>query len=135
MNDKWWCDRTRELQSAADTKNVKKFFSKLKTVYGTLSKGCSPLFDVDGNTLIKETILITERWAQHSDQLLNRQSMISNNAIAEVPQRSVIKELDMAPTLDETITAIKQMSSGKHQVIMAYPLKRTSMVVMNLQQN
>ena len=135
MNDKWCCDRTRELQSAADTKNVKKFFSKRKTVYGTLSKGFSPLFDVDGNTLIKETILITEIWAQHSDQLLNRQSMISNNAIAEVPQRSVIKELDMAPTLDETITAIKQMSSGKHQVIMAYPLKRTSMVVMNLQQN
>ena len=113
MKDKWWCDRTRELQSAADTKNAKKFFSKLKTVYGPSSKGCSPLFDLDGNTAIKETILISERWAQHFDQLLNRQSMISEDAIAQVPQRSVIKELNMPPTFYETITAIKQMSNGK----------------------
>ena len=77
MKDKW-CDRTRELQSAADIKNAKKFFSKLKTVYGPSSKRCSPLFDLDGNTVIKEIILITERWAQHFDQLLNRQSMISD---------------------------------------------------------
>ena len=39
--------------------------------------------------------------------------MISEDAISEVPQRSVIKELDMSPTLDEKITAIKQMSSAK----------------------
>ena len=63
--------------------------------------------------MIKETILVTETWAQHLDQLLNRQSMISEDAIAEVPLRSVIKELDMPPTLDETITAIKQMSIGQ----------------------
>ena len=109
MKDKWWCDRTRELQSAADTKNAKQIFSRLKTVYGTSSKGCSPPFDVDGNTVIKETILITERWAQQFDQLLNRQSLISEDAIAEVTQRSAMKELNMPPTLDETITAIKQM--------------------------
>ena len=43
MKHKWWCDRTKELQSAADTKNAKKFFSELKTVYGPSSKGTSPL--------------------------------------------------------------------------------------------
>ena len=52
MKDKWWCDRTKELQSAADTKNAKKFFSELKTVYGPSSKGTSPLFDLDGRTVI-----------------------------------------------------------------------------------
>ena len=39
--------------------------------------------------------------------------MISEVAIAEVPQRPVIKELDKPPTLDETIKAMKQMSSSK----------------------
>ena len=42
-----------------------------------------------------------------------RQSTISEDAIAEVSQRSVIKELDKLPTVDETIKAIKQLSSGK----------------------
>ena len=95
------------------TKNAKKFFSELKTVSGPSSKGPSPLFDLDGCTVIKEPTLITERWAQHFNQLLNRQSMISEDAIAEVPQSSVIKELDKSPSLDETIKAIKQMSSSK----------------------
>ena len=109
MKDKWWFYRTRELQTAADTKNAKKFFSELKTVHGPSSKSTSPLFDLDGHTMIKEPTLITERWAQH----FNRQSTISEDAIAEVPQRPVIKELDKLPAVDETIKAIKQLSSGK----------------------
>ena len=63
--------------------------------------------------MIKEPTLIKERWAQHFNQLLNRQSTISEDAIAVVPQRQVIKELDKPPTVDETIKAIKQLSSGK----------------------
>ena len=113
MKDKWWCDRPRELQSAADTKNAKKFFSELKPVYGPSSKGTNLPFDLDGHIVIKEPILITERWAQHFNQLLNRQSTISEDAIAEVTQRPVLKELDKLPTVDETIKAIKQLFSGK----------------------
>ena len=96
MKDKWWCDRTRELQSAADTLRIryaKKLFSELKTVYGPSSKETSPFFDLDGHTVITEPSLITERWAQHFNQLLNRQSTISEDAIAEVPQRPVIKAI------------------------------------------
>ena len=113
MKDKWWCDRTRELQTVADTKNAKKFFTELKTVYEPSSKGSIPLFDVDGHTVIKEPTLITERWAQHFNQLLNCQSTISEDAIAEVPQRPVIKELDKLPTVDEPIKVIKRLSSSK----------------------
>ena len=47
------------LQSTGDTKNAKKFFNKLKTVYEPSSKDCSPLFDLDGNTVIKEPTLLT----------------------------------------------------------------------------
>ena len=82
-------------------------------MYGPSSKGTSPLFDLDGNTVIKEPTFITERWAQHSNQLLKRQSTISEDAIAEVSKRPVIKELDKLPTVNETIKAIKQLSSGK----------------------
>ena len=113
MKDKWWCDRSRELQTAADTKNAKKFFSELKTVYGPSSKGTSSLFELDGHTVIKEPTLITERWEHHFNLLLNRQSTISEDAIALEPQRQVIKELEKPPTVDETIKAIKQLSSGK----------------------
>ncbi len=115
MKNNWWIERTRELHAAADAmiKNVKKFFSELKTVYGPSSRGASPLFDMEGQTLIKEPTLITARWAQHLYHLLNRQSSISDEAIDEVPQSPVIKELDTIPTVEETAEAIKQLSSGK----------------------
>ncbi|XP_072049980.1 uncharacterized protein [Amphiura filiformis] len=113
MKDNWWRDRTQELQEAADTKNIKKFFSELKAVYGPSSRGTSPLLDLDGHTVIKEPSLITERWAQHFNQLLNRQSTISEEAIAEIPQSPEIEELDQPPTVEETAKAIKQLSSGK----------------------
>ena len=94
------------------------------------------LFDLDGHTVIKEPTLITERWAQHFNQLLNRQSTISEDAIAVVPQRQVIKELDKPPTVDETIKAIKQLSSGKARGEDGIPAKKcTSIVELNLQQN
>ncbi|PFX28325.1 D-inositol 3-phosphate glycosyltransferase [Stylophora pistillata] len=110
MKDKWWFDRSRELQTAADTKNAKKFFSELKSVYGPPSKGTSPLFDLDGHTVIKEPTPITEKWAQRFNQLLNPQSTISEHAIAEVPQRPVIKELDKPPTVNETNKAMTELT-------------------------
>ena len=113
MKDNWWVERTNELQVAADTNNAKKFFSELKAVYGPSSRGSSPLYDLDGQTLIKEPALITDRWAQHFNLLLNRQSSVSDDAIEEVPQRPVIKELDIIPTAEETAKAIKQLSCGK----------------------
>ena len=72
MKDKCWCDRTKKLQSTGDTNNAKKFFNKLKTVNEPSSKDCSPIVDLDGNTVIKELTLLTSRWAQYFDQLHNR---------------------------------------------------------------
>ncbi|XP_072039554.1 uncharacterized protein [Amphiura filiformis] len=108
MKDNWWRDRTEELQGVADTKNIKKFFSELKAVYGPSSRETSPLLNLDGHTVIKEPSLITERWAQHFNQLLNRQSTISEEAIAEIPQCPVIEELDQPPTVEETVKATKR---------------------------
>ena len=77
----------------------------------------------------------------HNDfnQLLNRQSTISTiseHAIAEVPQRPVIKELDKPPTVNETNKAMtSKCIAAKLQARMASPQKCISMVVMNLQQN
>lgn len=45
-----------------DIKNVKKFFSEFKIVYGLLFKGISLFFDFDGYIVIKELIFIIERW-------------------------------------------------------------------------
>ena len=65
------------------------------------------------HSLHNEYINNKDSQAQHFNQILNRQSTISEDAIAEVPQRPVTKELDKLPSLDETIKAIKQMFSGK----------------------
>ena len=112
MKNMWWTAKAEELQAAADAKDMKTF-AGLKGVYGPQSTGASPLFDTDGETLVKDPFLITARWAQHFDQLLNRPSTIADEAIAEVLQRPLIEELNAPPTVAETTKAIRQLSSGK----------------------
>lgn len=113
MKDQWWVDRTEELQAAADAKDMKSFYTNLKAVYGPHSRGSSPLFDLAGEELIKEPNLITARWAEHFHLLLNRQTTICEEALAEIPQSPVIEVLNALPTIAETTKAIKQMASGK----------------------
>jgi len=113
MKEKWWLDRTNEIQTAADTKDMKTFYSKLKQIYGPQSRGTTPLLDQEGTTLIKEPSGITARWAEHFNQLLNRQSTISEDALAEIPQSPTIAALEDKPSVEETLKAIKQISSGK----------------------
>lgn len=61
------------------------------------------------------------RWAEHSQQLLNRQSLISEEALMEIPQNPVIETLNSAPTIAETAKAISQMASGKASVADGIP--------------
>nr|VZH99100.1 unnamed protein product [Spirometra erinaceieuropaei] len=113
MQDAWTARKAEEIQGYADRNEWKNFFSAIKVVYGPPTKGTAPLLSADGSTLLTEKTQILQRWAEHFRGVLNRPSVISDAAIARLPQVATNADLDLPPSLQETIRAVQQLSSGK----------------------
>ena len=113
MQDSWLSSKADEIQSFAERKDMKKFFGVLKTVYGTLSSGTTPLLSVDGTSLLTDKEAILKRWAERFDSALNWASSINDDAINRLPQVKYNLLLDEFPTVAEIVKAIKLLSSGK----------------------
>nr|VZI13313.1 unnamed protein product [Spirometra erinaceieuropaei] len=106
MQDAWTARKAEEIQCYADRNEWKNFFSAIKAVYGPPTKGTAPLLSADGNTLLTEKTQILQRWAEHFRGVLNRPSVISDAAIARLPQVETNADLDLPPSLQETIRAV-----------------------------
>ncbi|BHF85325.1 hypothetical protein SprV_1002848800 [Sparganum proliferum] len=113
MQDAWTARKAEEIQGYADRNEWKNFFAAIKAVYGPPTKGTAPLLSVDGSTLLTEKTQILQRWAEHFRGVLNRPSAISDAAIDRLPQVETNVDLDLPPSLQETIRAVQQLSSGK----------------------
>jgi len=113
MQDNWYSQQADTIQAYAERKDMKKFYSALKAVYGPTSSGSPPLLSSDGNTLISDKEKILERWAEHFNNVLNRPSTINEEAIARLPQVPIDDSLENPPTVEEIAKAIKCMSSDR----------------------
>nr|VZI43098.1 unnamed protein product [Spirometra erinaceieuropaei] len=121
MQDAWTARKAEEIQGYADRNEWKNFFSAIKAVYGSPTNCTAPLFSADGNTLLTEKTQILQRWAEHFRGVLNRPSVISDAAIERLPQVETNVDLDLPPSLQETIRAVQQLSSGKAPGSVAIP--------------
>ncbi|VDM03028.1 unnamed protein product [Schistocephalus solidus] len=113
MQDAWMIRKAEEIQGYADRNEMKNFFKAIKAIYGPCIKGNAPLLSSDGTTLLTENSQILKRWAKHFERVLNCSSAISDDAIDRLPQVDKNNELDLPPSLPETIRALQQISSGK----------------------
>nr|VZI40076.1 unnamed protein product [Spirometra erinaceieuropaei] len=113
MHDAWTARKAEEIQGYADRNEWKNFFSAIKAVYGPPTKGTAPLLNAEGSTLLTEKTQIIQRWADNFRGVLNRPSTISDAAIDRLPQVETNVDLDLPPSLQETIRAVPQLSSGK----------------------
>nr|VZI43364.1 unnamed protein product [Spirometra erinaceieuropaei] len=64
-------------------------------------------------TLLTEKTQILQRWAEHFRGVLNHHSAIPEVAVERLPQVQTNEDLDLPPSLQETIRAVQQLSSGK----------------------
>ena len=113
--------KTEEIELASEQHDSKKLYSALKTLYGPQSSGSCPLLSSDGSKLLTDKEEIRDRWAEHSDAVLNRPSTISDSAINKLPQVKVNESLDALPTVAEVEKAIKELSCGKAPGLDAIP--------------
>nr|VZI42020.1 unnamed protein product [Spirometra erinaceieuropaei] len=93
MQDSWTARKAEEIQGYAD-------------------RHCSSLQRRRQYYLTEKTQIL-QRWAEHFRGVLNRPSVISDPAIARLPQVATNVDLDLPPSLQETIRAVQQLSSGK----------------------
>ncbi|BHF59362.1 hypothetical protein SprV_0100231900 [Sparganum proliferum] len=112
MNNACTGRKAEEIQGYAG-RNEWKNFSTTKAVHGPPTKGTTPLLSADEYTLLTEKTQILQQWAQHFRGVFNRLTTISDAAIALLPQVETNSEVDLAPSLHETIKAVQQLSNGK----------------------
>ena len=62
---------------------------------------------------MKDTVNINQRWRDHFQELLNRDSSVDESVFDKIPQLPVNAELGAEPTLGETKSSIKEMKNGK----------------------
>ena len=113
MQDEWWEKKADEVEKYAVAKNSKMFFSAIKEVHGPAKPRTTPLLSADGSTLLKEKSNINSRWREHFSNLLNRPSTVDPTVLDQIPQKPMVSSLDLDPTMDEVLKAIRQTSSGK----------------------
>ena len=112
MQNNWWKDRATELQDSADKRDFKTFYQGLKKVYGPTHKASSAIKSKEG-VLLTEPVEILNRWAEHFKGVLNQDSAFDMSLLQDIPQWAVNNSLNDAPTLEEVLKCIKQLSSGK----------------------
>ncbi|BHF81456.1 hypothetical protein SprV_0702458600 [Sparganum proliferum] len=113
MQDAWTARKAEEIQGYADRNEWKNFFSAMESAYGPPTKGTAPLLSTDNSTLLTAKTQILQRRAEHFRGVLNRPSVIFDAAIDSLPQEETNADLDLPPSLQETIRAVQQLSSGK----------------------
>ena len=113
MKSRWWEEKAKELQTAADRRDMKAFYTGLREIYGPKPRGLIQLYDLDGTTVLQEKEKILERFSDHFDQLLNVPGDLDRAAKDNIAQRPVVPVLDDPPDMDELMSAICSVQDGK----------------------
>nr|VZI47489.1 unnamed protein product [Spirometra erinaceieuropaei] len=111
--DAWTAHKAGEIQGYVDHNEWKNYFSAIKAVYGPPTKGTAPLLSADGSTILTEKTQILQRWVEQFQGVLRCPSNTSDAAIARLPQVKTNVDLDLPPSLQETIRDVQQLSSRK----------------------
>ncbi|BHF60245.1 hypothetical protein SprV_0100320800 [Sparganum proliferum] len=113
MQDAWTARKAEEVQGYADRNERKDFFAATKVAYGPSTIATAPLLRADSRTPLAEKTQILQQWAEHFRGVVNHPSTTSDAAIARLPQVETSVNLDLPPSLQETIRTDQQISSGK----------------------
>ncbi|BHF61655.1 hypothetical protein SprV_0100463000 [Sparganum proliferum] len=128
MQDARTARKAEEIQGYADRNEWKTLFAAIKTVYSPTA----PLRSADGSILFNKKARILQRCAEHFRSVLNHTSTISDAAIACLTRLETGVDLDLLPSLHETIKACRSSPAGKCLDRPQSLLSSTSTVVLKL---
>ncbi|KAE8299947.1 hypothetical protein D5F01_LYC00071 [Larimichthys crocea] len=88
-------------------------WSDPRAVYSPSYSCLTPLRSKDGLKLLKDKEAITNRWKEHYEDLLNRNTTPEMDALEQLPQQPIIENMGEPPSLEEVQDAIKKMKYNK----------------------
>lgn len=109
----WIDERAKEIQRAADMNDMRRFHELTNEIYEPRKKGFASLQTADGSRVITDQGEVLNRWKEHFEDLLNRPSTVSDEAMANLVERPVLDATGSPPTLDEVKQAVKTLKSRK----------------------
>ena len=92
LTSDWWERKAVELQRAADSNNMKRFYNGLKE---------------------ERRKRVVARWSEHFQKLLNVPGDIDHEALDNIPQRVTKTSLGEIPTMDEMTRTTAGLKDGK----------------------
>ena len=113
MENQWWLQLAAEVQGYADSGDLQNFYAALKKVYGPSDRSLAPVKSQDGSTLYTDKRGILERWKEHYSSLLNTRNPINLSCLESIPQLSVVREMDLMPTIQEVISSVNSLKNNK----------------------
>ena len=105
--------KAEQLQRAADRNDMKGFYSGLKEAWGPQTKQPVHLKSSDGLVTFTYSKSVMARWSEYFQKLLNVPSDIEPEVLENIQKRSVNTALDVKPTMNEVVGAIKGLKDGK----------------------
>jgi exonuclease III len=108
----YWSKLSQEIQTAADTGNIRGMYEGIKRAFGPTPMKTAPLKSLSGETITSKEQQL-ERWVEHYSELYSRENMITDEALNSIGQLPVMTELDSEPTIDELTKAIERLPLRK----------------------
>lgn len=112
MKNRWWLDKSHELQLLVETHDMRGFLNAIKSIYGPCILEPTTLRLMDGEELIKEMEAVNGCWKEHFEDLLSRDFTVDDNVFTFIPQHPTRDELRIPSTLEKVYRAIKQMNNN-----------------------
>ena len=113
LKSDWWERKAVELQRAADSNNMKGFYSGLKELWGPKKKGPVQLKSTDGMETFSDSKRVVARWSEHFQKPLNVPGDTDHDALDNIPQRIIKTSLDEIPTMTEMARAFAGLKDCK----------------------
>lgn len=102
----------KRIQLAADKGDTRELFEGIKKATGPVPNKPAPLKTKTGDIITDQGKQL-KRWVEHYLELYSTQNVVTDAALADIPDLPVMEELDALPTKEELSKAISDLSSGK----------------------
>ncbi|KAJ8417438.1 hypothetical protein AAFF_G00286650 [Aldrovandia affinis] len=113
LKNQWWTRKALEIQQLADCGDTRGFFDATRAVYGPSHRCLAPLRSKDGLMLLKDNESMANRWKEHYEELLNRDTTPEMEALDQLPQQPINENMGAPPSWNEVQDAIRKMKNNK----------------------
>lgn len=110
--NEYWQELSRDIQTAADTSNIKGMYDDMTTALGPTQSKTAPLKSISG-VVITDKGKQMKRWVEHYSELYSRENSVVDSALDVIEPLPIMEDLDAEPTLEELSKAINSLACSK----------------------